>query len=408
MTALSIPNSFTPNTDILSAQVNANFAAIVTWSTLISNDNINSGAAIDPAKLDLTKEIGPVLRTTGSACFAAGNTGDTQPRFLADADGKIWNGPGGSTTVDTLWKRESAGVWAARTAADAGYGDVKAANITSSGTFSGSTISASTVSKTVLQQTFTALTDANPVVQLSTAGIKLGPGGGSALDSLLKAGGSAAKVRSAADAIYNDFYAGRLYSFVGNDAEPSAGIYAGTLFFGAGGASVPDTGFARVNTTTVAATAALGVTDNNFECNKPSSTANNNPFACFNAAASGATGAGVIASRSIFVSADSAISNAGSLTLAHSLGYVPIHVEAYLVCQTGELGYTAGDVVVVNQINSGGTTAGANQGCTVTVDSTNLNVRFVNTATCFVLCNKSSGAPTNITAANWKIRFIAW
>ena len=50
MSSLTIPNSFAPNTTMLSALMNANYAAVVTWSTLIDNTNIGP-AGILPTNL---------------------------------------------------------------------------------------------------------------------------------------------------------------------------------------------------------------------------------------------------------------------------------------------------------------------------------------------------------------------
>lgn len=97
---LTIPNTFTAGTTIQSTPMNANFSAI---SALINgnlaNDNIRSGASINPTKLDLTSEF-PVLRSAAARCFSAGTTGDTVYRWTATADGDLFFGPGGSSALD--------------------------------------------------------------------------------------------------------------------------------------------------------------------------------------------------------------------------------------------------------------------------------------------------------------------
>ena len=98
-----------------------------------------------------------------------------------------------------------------------------------------------------------------------------------------------------------------------------------------------------------------------------------------------------------FVSADQTITLAGALTLAHGLGAVPRAVKLALVCQTGELGYTAGDVLM---------DVSARTICAVVVDATNLNIRMLDSANVGIT-NKSTGVRAAFTVANWKLRFIA-
>lgn len=108
----------------------------------------------------------------------------------------------------------------------------------------------------------------------------------------------------------------------------------------------------------------------------------------------------------LFTSADQTITSAGGLTIAHGLGRKPYSVRTTLVCQTGELGYTAGDEV---EITTAGMQASAgNQGASVVTDTTNVNVRYGSSATVFVLVNKTTGATGNITNANWRLRLYAW
>lgn len=99
-------------------------------------------------------------------------------------------------------------------------------------------------------------------------------------------------------------------------------------------------------------------------------------------------------STSSFTSADQIITTAGSLTIAHGLGVSPKFLNMYIVNQTAEANYTAGQVVTIY----------TNQPA-VRVDSTNLNVRYCNSA--IQVLDSTSGAPTSITAANWKMRFVA-
>jgi len=95
-----------------------------------------------------------------------------------------------------------------------------------------------------------------------------------------------------------------------------------------------------------------------------------------------------------FVSTDQTITLAGALTLAHGLGVAPRIMMTTLVCQTAELGYSVGDVVQQQ-----------GDAASIVPDATNLNIRYKNAAIAVV--NKTTGALTSITAANWNARFFA-
>jgi hypothetical protein len=102
----------------------------------------------------------------------------------------------------------------------------------------------------------------------------------------------------------------------------------------------------------------------------------------------------VLKQSDIFVSADQTITGAGSLTLAHGLGSAPRLVQPAFVCQTAELGYSIGDVTFPYT---------AVVSCVP--DATNLVIRYLSGALSVV--NKTTGAYTAITPANWKARFLA-
>ena len=130
--AFTTPYTFTAGTTIQSAQVNSNFSYIASFfnTPSIANDNIKSGAAINPTKLDLTAEF-PILRSAAARCLSAGTTGDTVYRCTITADGYIQFGPGGSSALDTMLKRSAAGIL--QVFADTSgttYGEMQALNFT--------------------------------------------------------------------------------------------------------------------------------------------------------------------------------------------------------------------------------------------------------------------------------------
>jgi hypothetical protein len=108
-----------------------------------------------------------------------------------------------------------------------------------------------------------------------------------------------------------------------------------------------------------------------------------------------------------FTSADQVITGAGALTLAHSLGSIPTLIQAFLVCQTGEHGYTAGDITPVT---TGTFYVAQNYGMTIVPDAINLNIRYAIGAGAgvFLANDLSAGAVIVLTNANWKVRFHAW
>lgn len=107
-----------------------------------------------------------------------------------------------------------------------------------------------------------------------------------------------------------------------------------------------------------------------------------------------------------YVSADQTITTAGALTLAHSLGAVPTLLKFFLVCQTGELNYSAGDVIVVDtQIDP---TNAVGRGISAKIDSTNITIRYGSTANVFMGLNATTGNIAPLTNANWKFRVRAW
>lgn len=112
----------------------------------------------------------------------------------------------------------------------------------------------------------------------------------------------------------------------------------------------------------------------------------------------------------VFTSTDQTITAAGTLTIAHGLGVVPKALFADLVCQTGEHGYSAGDVVPYPIGADGNDATASNAGISVRKTSSDLILRFGQSAsgnTMYVI-HATSGNLSGITNGNWKIRFHAF
>ena len=105
-----------------------------------------------------------------------------------------------------------------------------------------------------------------------------------------------------------------------------------------------------------------------------------------------------------YTSSDQTITAGGQLVLAHGLAAIPDQVNYYLVCQTGENGYTAGDIVGIDFSNS---TSGNNSYSNPVVDATNITIRYSSDTAVFFIANKSTGAGVAITPANWLLRVKA-
>lgn len=107
-----------------------------------------------------------------------------------------------------------------------------------------------------------------------------------------------------------------------------------------------------------------------------------------------------------YMSAPQTITSAGTLALTHSLGSAPTHVAWFLVCSTGEKGYSAGDIV--NWSGNISNSVQNNFGLYSWVTDTAVNVQFGNaTAVFYVLSRSSPGDGDSLTNANWKLVALA-
>jgi len=100
-------------------------------------------------------------------------------------------------------------------------------------------------------------------------------------------------------------------------------------------------------------------------------------------------------------STDQAVTNGGTFTFTHSLGKLPDSIRYYLVCQTNDNGYTAGQIIDLSPGND------ANFAAIVT--TTTIVVQYGSHAGSgfIVYLNGTTGASATLTSANWKMRVIA-
>jgi len=115
-------------------------------------------------------------------------------------------------------------------------------------------------------------------------------------------------------------------------------------------------------------------------------------------------GVGWYTSRRLFVSAPQTITSGGALTLAHGLGATPIHGYVRLRCLTAEAGYSINDETFYN-VSKADQSATGNHDHSIVCDGTNINVRFGSAASVYGVANKTSGAQSLLTNANWNVIF---
>lgn len=111
---------------------------------------------------------------------------------------------------------------------------------------------------------------------------------------------------------------------------------------------------------------------------------------------------------SAFISTDQTITPAGSLTIAHGLGGLPVFIQLALVCTTAEFGYSIGDV---SPVAPGAVGKANHTGTAITRDATNIYIRYGSgqggSAPVFSVVNKTSGLTQSITNSSWNLRIIA-
>lgn len=105
-----------------------------------------------------------------------------------------------------------------------------------------------------------------------------------------------------------------------------------------------------------------------------------------------------------FTSSQQTITSAGTLTIAHGLSAVPNIVQLFLVNQTGEAGYTAGQITPANPALNADSSADG--GVSIIVDATNITIRYGSDTNVFRITNATTGAVANLTNANWKAIFV--
>jgi hypothetical protein len=106
-----------------------------------------------------------------------------------------------------------------------------------------------------------------------------------------------------------------------------------------------------------------------------------------------------------FTSTNIAITAAGTTTQAHGLGVIPTLTQCRIINTSTDAGYSASDEVI---IPSNGIDLNNNIGVTVTVDATNLSIRFGSAAGSIGVLNKGTGAVASIDDTKWVFKISAW
>lgn len=107
-----------------------------------------------------------------------------------------------------------------------------------------------------------------------------------------------------------------------------------------------------------------------------------------------------------FTSSQQGVTSAALVTVTHALTTTPTLIQTQLKCLSTELGWAAGDVFKIDtEIDPANATG---RGMIIYADSTNINVRYGNTANVFVALNKTTGAVGSLTNGNWNLIITAW
>jgi hypothetical protein len=109
--SITIPYTFTPNTTIVAAQVNANFSTIASVvNGNLDNSNLSAGASISLSKLNLTQSLLNLQSTGTTLAIGAGQVGDTVERVGMLGNGQLVFGAGSANPIDVGFTRTGAGV----------------------------------------------------------------------------------------------------------------------------------------------------------------------------------------------------------------------------------------------------------------------------------------------------------
>lgn len=94
-------------------------------------------------------------------------------------------------------------------------------------------------------------------------------------------------------------------------------------------------------------------------------------------------------------------------TRAHGLGVVPKGFLLFAECTTASEGYAVGDIV---QINPNVNSDASFQGCTTSIDATNVILRIEGPTADLAAASSNLAAPTpvRLTRGNWKIWARVW
>lgn len=108
---------------------------------------------------------------------------------------------------------------------------------------------------------------------------------------------------------------------------------------------------------------------------------------------------GSVPAAASYESPGQSIVPSGQLTLTHGLGTKPRLIQLSLVCVAANAGYSPGDEVLINPQQS----PASLYGVAVSWDATNVYARFTTANPVFYIGSKTSGAPTDITPASWRL-----
>ena len=108
-----------------------------------------------------------------------------------------------------------------------------------------------------------------------------------------------------------------------------------------------------------------------------------------------------------FISSEQTITAAGLLVLPHALSSSPELIQARIICKAAEHDYSIGDEIIIHPLSYASSVIN-NYGMGVTVDSTNITIRYGATPNVLFIAHKTTGISASITSSKWRLIIRAW
>lgn len=240
------------------------------------------------------------------------------------------------------------------------------------------------------------------IAHSSTGASTFNPGSGS--QSVVDARGNAISS--------GEIVGGTIVTFIWNGSAYQANVLSQVGTVTSVGIADATNGGLSVSGSPITGSGTIGLALNPSDLLTKASPTTSDSVVIMDAAASNAAKTSLISALSSivspsFVSSAYSVPSAGTtLTVAHGLSAAPNLYQMFLVCITGENGWSTGNVINFGSGGFGGTGVGDEYNFVTSADATNVYVIFVSEGDIETV-NKSTGATVALTAANWNIVIAA-